>query len=237
MIPKIIHYCWFGESLKPVDIQNNLHKWSDLMPDYKIMEWNEKNFPFSDINNDFFQQAVIHKDWAFVSDYVRLIVLKKYGGIYLDTDVQVLQKFDSYLDNIGFLGFENIVTLSSAIIGSSKDSEFIQLVLAKYSNLKYSSNKKVPNVTIITNVACSLGLNFVNSQQKLSDGTKIYPQQIFSPKNYITQKVILTEDTVTIHNFNASWVKQTGIKYVIKKFIYFLIGDNYYKIMRSIYEK
>ncbi|MEH7419501.1 capsular polysaccharide synthesis protein, partial [Neobacillus drentensis] len=104
VIPKTIHYCWFGEKEKPELVKKCLNSWKETLPDYQIIEWNEKNF---DINaNKYVKEAYQSGKFAFVSDYVRVFVLYRFGGIYLDTDVEVFKPFDIFLHHSSFWGFE-----------------------------------------------------------------------------------------------------------------------------------
>ena len=112
-IPKVIHYCWFGNSELPELEKKRLKSWQKKLSDYKIILWNENNSDLSECK--YVQQAYENKKFAFVSDYIRIKVLYQYGGIYLDTDVEVLKSFDHLLGAIGFLGFENKTTVGTAI--------------------------------------------------------------------------------------------------------------------------
>ena len=105
MIPKIIHYCWFGRKALPQDVQNYIQTWKQHMPDWEIYEWNEDNFDIATAPT-YAQQAYQVGKYAFVSDYVRLWALERLGGVYFDTDVEVLKPFDDLLDNIAFVGLE-----------------------------------------------------------------------------------------------------------------------------------
>ena len=103
MIPKVIHYCWFGRNPKPVSVQKCIESWKKYLPDYEIREWNNTNFEAMSVK--FTAEAMAKKKYAFVSDYVRLHALYKYGGVYLDTDVKVLKSFNNLLNNIKLLRF------------------------------------------------------------------------------------------------------------------------------------
>ena len=118
MIPKTLHYCWFGNGKKSELVQNCIQSWKKAMPDYTIIEWNESN---SDITaNKYISEAYSANKWAFVSDYIRLRVLFEYGGIYLDTDVETLKSFDAFLNNEAFTGFESNDSIITAVIGAEK---------------------------------------------------------------------------------------------------------------------
>ena len=114
-IPKIIHYCWFGNNPKPEIVYKCIESWKKYFPDYEIVEWNEKNY---DVNKELYmQEAYSCKKWAFVSDYARFDVLYQYGGIYFDTDVEVLKKFpQEILCNQAFTGIESTKIISPGLV-------------------------------------------------------------------------------------------------------------------------
>ncbi len=122
MIPKVIHYCWFGKKEKPDIVKKCIKSWNEFLPEYEIIEWNEKNF---DINTYLFtKQAYEIGNYAFVSDYVRVYVLYNYGGIYLDTDTEILGSLDPFLKNSSFWGFEEKNYIATSIIGAECGNEF-----------------------------------------------------------------------------------------------------------------
>lgn len=137
-IPKIIHYCWFGGGKKPELIKDCISSWKKYLPDYKILEWNENNFKVEDF--DFVYKAFNDKKWAFVSDYTRLWILYNYGGIYLDTDMEILKPLDDLLRNSSFGGLEDD-QIGFGIWGCKKGDKFIGEVLNYYNNLNYDNYK------------------------------------------------------------------------------------------------
>lgn len=228
-IPKKIHYCWFGQNKKNDLISKCIQSWKKNLADYEIIEWNEKNFPLDELENDFVKSAFIDKNWAFVSDFVRLWVLLNEGGIYLDTDVEVVKDFDSLLQNSNFIGFEDDITLGSCVIGAIPNSDFILEIFNKYKCLEYKSENMQPNVRLITDIAKSRGLLLNGKIQTISGEVKIFSKDYFSPKSYITGKNNITKDTICIHHFNGSWLKdKTSGKNKIKYYLYCLIGDRVY---------
>lgn len=207
-IPKIIHYCWFGGN--PLDdmAKKCIESWKRHCPDYEIKEWNESNF---DVNSNIYvKEAYGAKKWAFVSDYVRLFALKEHGGIYMDTDMELLKKIDSFLDLPAFSGFENDNSIPTAIMGSEKDGEWISYLLSYYDDRHFvladGRLDVTTNVTTITNMTqkkYSIALN--NTYQLLDGVLALYPRDYFCPKNYETGKLETTKNTVCIHHFNGSW--------------------------------
>ena len=226
MIPKIIHYCWFGDNHTQQQI-DNLNKvvshWKEKCPDYKIIEWNESNFDIS--KNRFASEAYLCRKWAFVADYARMKVLEEYGGIYLDTDVELLNNFDNFLDLPAFFGFESKWYICTAVIGAEKHNKLIKAWLSFYEKksfiLPIGALRFTPNVRILTRILKRTDCNFKgnNSYQVLNDCV-IYPNDYFSPKNYHTKEIKLTDNTVSIHHFNGSWTNYYQIwspKYISYK--------------------
>ena len=212
MIPKVIHYCWFGRGEKSKLMKKCIKSWHKYCPDYEIIEWNEDNF---DINsNTFLKQAYECKKWAFVSDYVRLYVLYNYGGIYMDTDVELLKSFDVFLNDNAFIGFERADRLGSGIIGVNKGNEIIKEWLEHYSELAYINDGKItkePNVIFMTELFKEKGLTLNNKQQQVA-GFKIYPRTYFCPVAVDERYRDFTKDTYAVHHFTSSWRTKEEMK-------------------------
>lgn len=205
LIPKIIHYCWFGNTPIPKKIKNQIDKWKTILNDYTFIEWNEKNVQ---INNccDFVKKAYKEKKWAFVSDYVRMQALYEYGGIYLDTDVIVLKKFDTYLNENMFISFESENSLCTAIIGSKSHNTLIYNFLKLYLSFNFDKNNLKPNSELLYNylsVFYNQKIKF-NEINKFNDVT-IFPRKIFGAKDNKTYKEEINNETIAVHNFDASW--------------------------------
>ena len=126
-IPKIIHYVWVGNNEKPKDIKRCMETWKKHLKDYEIIEWNEKNFDID--SNKFVKEAYEARKWAYVSDYIRAYAIYNYGGIYLDTDVLVVESLDSLLDNRAFVGYENPQYPFTAVFGAEKNHPFIIMII------------------------------------------------------------------------------------------------------------
>ncbi len=221
MIEKTIHYIWFGKKPLPLLAQKCINSWKKNCPDYKIIEWNETNF---DINsNRYVKEAYENKKWAFVSDYVRLYVLYNYGGIYMDTDVEVLSSLDSFLNNRAFSGFENPKSVPTGIMACEKKHPFFKVLLDDYNTRSFVKSDGTfdltTNVTTITNYFLKEGLKLNNQKQTIADVT-LYPNDYFCPKDVETRKILLTENSVTIHHFDGSWVpKKNKFKVKIQRFL------------------
>lgn len=197
MIPKIIHYCWFGGKDKPKDVIKCIESWKRHMPDYEIVEWNESNF---DINfSQFTKEAYSLRKYAFVSDVARLYALVKCGGIYFDTDIEVLKSFDDILDKEYLLGYEQEGKIGTGVIGSAKGLYFIEGFLNTYKYKKFilGDNKynTIPNPKLLSDYI---------EQNKLK--LEVYDTDYFCAKSFLTGKITKTENTYCIHHFSGSWL-------------------------------
>ena len=208
-IPKIIHYCWFGNKEKPLIVKKCLNSWKNKLSEYEIKEWNEKNF---DINsNQFVKQAYEAGKFAFVSDYVRVYALYNYGGIYMDTDVEVYKLFsEEILKNESFWGFEEKNYIATSTIGAKKDNSLIKSFLESYDDKNFIKNNgefdTLTNVAIVTEMIKGLGVNLDGSYQEVKGVATIYPQEYFSPYDYINCYSKKTKTTYTEHHFYKSWL-------------------------------
>lgn len=209
MIPKKIHYCWFGRNPKSKLALKCIESWKQKLPDYEMIEWNEDTF---DINeNVFCKEAYEAKKWAFVTDYVRLKVLYEYGGIYMDTDVEVLDSLEDFLSNRAFSGFEDNCSVPTGIMASEAKHPFFAELLAYYNNrhftLEDGTYDVTTNVQIITETASNKGLRLDNTMQVVEDFA-FYPNDYFCPMSWKTRKLNITKNTKTIHHFAGSWLSE-----------------------------
>ncbi|SUP37230.1 glycosyltransferase family 32 protein [Veillonella criceti] len=213
MIPKIIHYCWFGGKPLPKKYKKYIETWKKYCPDYEIIEWNENNF---DINqNRFCKEAYEAKKWAFVADYVRLKVLCEYGGIYLDTDIEVCKSFDKILGYDAFVGFESSDCISTATIGSEKSGEWITYLLSYYDDKSFfevdGGVKLITNVIIITKMTkARYNIIFNNKFQIFGENNALFPFEVFCAKEFGTGRNRKTDNTYTVHHFSGSWLTPYG---------------------------
>lgn len=207
-IAKIVHYCWFGDKQKSEFINKCISSWNNILEDYEIIEWNESNFNIN-INN-YVREAYEQKKYAFVSDYVRVYALYNYGGIYLDTDVEVFKKFDDLLENDSFWGFEEKDYIATSTIGAKKGNKLIKEFLDSYENRSFlnedGSIDTLTNVTIVSEIISNLGIKLDGTFQKIDNLAVIYPQEYFSPYDYINCYSKKTNNTYTMHHFYKSWV-------------------------------
>jgi len=223
MIPKIIHYCWFGQGEMNEITQNCIESWKKYLPDYEFKVWNESNF---DINmNDFVKEAYDQKKFAFVSDFVRLYALKEYGGIYMDTDVEVVKSLDPLLNYNAFTGVETGEYCVTGTMGAIKDHPWINKLLDYYSDKKFVlPNGKLaitPNTVIITEITKKeYNWKEGNKVSTLSNGVVILPFDYLCAKNGRTNEIMKTANTYTIHHFNGSW--RPLYKRILSKYVRFL---------------
>ncbi len=207
MIPKKIHYCWFGGNPLPELAQKCIESWKKYCPDYEIIEWNEKNF---DVNcNRYCAEAYAAKKWAFVSDVARLYALVHEGGIYMDTDVEVTKPLDAFLELDAFSGFESFDRIPTGIMAAAKGHVLFTELLNDYENDGFFNEDGTPNlttnVTRITNNCLKHGLILNNTKQTVN-GFTLFPNDYFCPKDCETKIVTITENTHTIHHFDGSWL-------------------------------
>lgn len=206
MIPKKIHYCWFGGNPLPEMAVHCLESWKKHCPDYEIIEWNEQNFDLECC--DYVKEAYAAKKWAFVSDVARLYALVTQGGIYMDTDVEVLRPLDDILEYAAVSGFESYDRIPTGLMACEAGHPLFTELLREYDDAHFlredGSLDTTTNVTRITNACLKHGLVLNNTKQTVG-GFTLFPNDFFCPKNYDTKEVTLTENTYTIHHFDGSW--------------------------------
>ena len=207
MIPKIIHYCWFGRGPMPEDNLKCIESWKKFLPDYKLMLWNEDNYDVNSIK--FTRQAYQKKKYAFVIDPVRLQLLREHGGIWLDTDIEIIKNLDPLLELPAFMSFESDTLLHTGIVGSEKGAAWTDEYW-KYMNRKpfirwNGRLNKTPSTVIISRILKKRGVKLDNTFQIYDDSLHIFPKDYFCPKDYKTGKITITDNTYCIHHFAGSW--------------------------------
>ncbi|MDR0425556.1 MAG: hypothetical protein LBH24_00125 [Clostridiales bacterium] len=212
-IPKIIHYVWLGGNEKPQSVLDCIESWRERCPDYEIVEWNETNFDTDGIL--WVKESMAQKKYAFASDVIRLYALYERGGVYFDTDVIVKRSFDALLASDAFIGYENQLWLGTAVIGAKKGNFWIKRLLDYYKSRpllikgKIDTTSNVMAVSAITEAY--FGFKMDGGYRRIDLGAKgnisIYPSDYFFPKNYMTHKLTLTENSYAIHDFAlvSSW--------------------------------
>ncbi len=207
MIPKIIHYCWFGRGEKPKLAEKCIESWKKFCPDYEIIEWNEDNF---DINrNGYTQMCYREKKWAFLTDYVRLAVVEAQGGIYMDTDVELLKSPSALLDAQGYIGFETESSVNTGMgFGSVAHGAMVQAMLRAYAPYLDGTHGVTMCPALNTQALETLGLKKNGQLQRLSAAT-VYPIDWFNPYDSLTGRLKKTENTVSVHWYAGACLTKT----------------------------
>ena len=239
MIPKKIHYCWFGGNPKPDSVQKCINSWKRFCPDYEIIEWNESNFDIHCM--PFVEQAIEAKKYAFASDVARLMVVYENGGLYFDTDVEVVRNFDALLENQAFLGFESNEYVNSGLgFGSEAGIDFFREHIDAYRDKVFINEDGSFNMIACPYVATELLVEkgFVqNGQEQLVDNVRIFPTDYFNPFDSITGKLNKTNNTYSINWYDASWSDISKSKLKFNRFIRRILGVNSLNNVKKILGK
>lgn len=220
MIPKKIHYCWFGRNPLPESALKCIASWRKFFPDYEIIEWNEDNFDVNSI--PYTAQAYEAKKYAFVSDYARFKILYDHGGIYFDTDVEVIKSFDDIVAKGAFMGVETGPCNSKKYrnrgktwiapglgMGAIGNMDFYRQILRYYERLSFDGDKRQMTVgEHTTYLFINMGFDIDSSEVQMVDNIYIYPPDYFNPLDAPTGKLRITKNTVTIHWYTKSWLEQ-----------------------------
>lgn len=220
MIPKVIHYCWFGHNGMSENEMKCIDSWRKHCPGYRIVEWNERNFDVSVCQ--YVQEAYDKGKWAFVSDYARFKILYQNGGLYFDTDVELIRPIDDIVAAGPFMGCEHDANCDEGImvnpglgLGCEAGDKICYEVLESYEKDAFVfSNGSINYQTIVIRVTDILkrnGLLGVSGIQNIS-GMSVYPAEYFNPKDFFTGELSITENTRSIHHFNMSWVPESRKK-------------------------
>ena len=234
MIPKIIHYCWFGRNPLPELAQKCIASWKKYLPDYEIKEWNEDNFDVNII--PYTAEAYAAKKYAFVSDYARFWILYKYGGIYFDTDVEVIRPIDDIVAKGNFMGFETdpkppydntdgqsmskevSASEASANPGLGLMKKMLDYYEGQHFILEDNMRNQITVVHIATKVLFENGLRNVPGIQRVADDCYIYPSEYFCPINVTTGRIHVEKNTRTIHHYAGTWVdNKFSLKELLKR--------------------
>ena len=237
MIPKIIHYCWFGRNPLPELAVNCIKSWKKFLPDYEIKEWNEENFDVNIV--PYTAEAYRAKKYAFVSDYARFWILYKYGGLYFDTDVEIIKSMDDIIVQGAFMGCELCPDkqnggLKPAIapglgLGVEQGNRLYAKILDSYKK-KHLFNFKGQITETVVGIVTKLLIcnrNDIDLRQiSIIDGIRIYPNEYFCPIIALTGDMSITENTRTIHHYTATWVSkpnQPKYKSILQRIKHILI--------------
>jgi len=207
LIPKVIHYCWFGKNPIPEEFQKYIAGWKEKCPDFEIVKWDESNYDV--LKNKFMKQAYDAKVWGFVPDYARKDIIYEYGGIYLDTDVEVIKNLEDLLYQDGFCGFEwNHINFGLGF-GAKKNLPILKILRDIYDNMEFDINKR----NTITGPSCETkGLNKygvkLNGNYQIIENLTIYPTEVLSGAHIYTGDPLITNNTYTVHHYAASWIDE-----------------------------
>ena len=213
MIPKTINYCWFGGAPLPDSVLRCIESWKRFCPDQEIVRWDENNYDYKKC--PYTLEAYEAKKWAFVSDYARLDIIYNNGGIYLDTDVELIRNIDALLDNKCFLSMEQPSHLiaTGLVFGAEKGNQAIKEMLDEYEGAHFKLADGIFDTTIpcpARNTApfYKYGFNPETDKPVNLNGVAVYPPEYFCPYNYENGKTLITENTYSIHHFDSSWIEQ-----------------------------
>lgn len=224
MIQKKIHYCWFGENPKPSSVIKCIKSWNKYCPDYEIIEWNEKNF---DIHcNSYVEEAYSAKKWSFVTDYARLWVIYNYGGIYFDTDVEVIKNIDEFLKYPAFFGLEDDVHVATGLgFGAEKGNDIVKIMMDGYRNEHFVIDTEKFDLTPCPErntraISQYLKNAKVVESVRYIEKAVVFPKEYFCPLDYETKIMKKTQHTYTIHWYDASWKEESEKilhEFIVKK--------------------
>lgn len=222
-IPKTIHYCWFGDAPLGDEEKKCIESWRKFLPDYEIRRWDESNFDFNVC--DYSAEAYEAEKWAFVSDYARFAILYELGGLYFDTDVEIIRPLDDIIGAGPFMGFERDADSERGLavapglgLAAEPGLEIYGEILAAYHRCHFLGKDGKQDLTTVvsrvTDILKSHGLNEIRGIQHVC-GINIYPAEYFNPKDYLTGAINVTENTRAIHHFSMSWLSE-GKQYTRK---------------------
>lgn len=249
-IPKVIHYCWFGGKPLPKSAEKCIKSWKKYCPDYEIIRWDESNFDTS--CNPYCQYAFENKKWAFLTDYIRLKVVYENGGVYLDTDVELLKSLDKLLENSAYMGFQDDAEVNTGLgFAAEKGHPFIGENMRYYENLTdFSQLRACPIIT--TELLLPHGLKVNSGEiQTVADMT-IYPSEYLCPKNERSGLSEKTKNTYSIHHFDASWFEKSWkkgqkkrwrrekIRYIVhipNRILMKILGDKGYNKLKKVLKR
>lgn len=241
-IPKVIHYCWFGGNEKSKLIKKCIASWKKYCPDYEIIEWNEDNFNLN--INQYVREAYDNKKWAFVTDYVRLWVIYNYGGIYLDTDVELIKNLDSLLSYDSFFALETSNYIATGLgFGAVKSNEIVKTMMDDYNEEHFQETDGSLNLLpcpVRNSNSISHIYKKINYDKKINvfDNNAFLGTEFFCPFIPATGEMKKTNETIGIHWYNASWrSRKTNIKGVLLRPIKRIVGLDRFNKIKAVIKK
>lgn len=232
MIPKKIHYCWFGKREKSKLAKKCIESWRKYCPEYEIIEWNEENF---DIGiNAYVSMCYQQKKYAFLTDYLRLVIVLEQGGIYFDTDVEVVKNFDDLLDCGAFFGFETKEYVNTGEgFGAEPGNSIVLQMLQEYDQLLDGLHGTIGCPLLNTNALMKCGLKQNGQMQQIQD-VVIYPPDYFNPYDDPTGMLHRTENTYSIHWYGKSWLdKKIVLRSKLMKPLHRVFGTDFFHKLRK----
>ena len=231
MIPKTIHYCWFGRGELSAKAKKCIQSWKKYCPDYEIIEWNEDNFDVH--QNEYTKKVYAEKKYAFLSDYARLKIVYEQGGIYLDVDVELVKSLDDLLENDAYFGFETKEFINTGVgFGAKKGSIAVKTLLEEYNQLLDGTKDVIGCPKLNTEGVIKLGLERNGQLQKLADCT-VYPSDYFNPYDDPTGRLNKTKNTYSIHWYAKSWLdKKSIIRSKLTQPLHRIFGTDFFRKKR-----
>lgn len=234
MIPKTIHYCWFGRGEKPKLAKKCIASWKKHCPDYRIIEWNEDNFDIAAY--PYAQYCLENRKWAFLSDFVRLAVVSEHGGIYFDTDVELLKRPDELLGYEAYFGFEEDRYVNTGLgFGAVRNHVTVERMKRQYLEMEPDKRGEFKTITcpaLNTRALADLGLRLDGSRQNVA-GAEILPVEYMNPYDDPTGRLNKTEKTISIHWYSKSWMsKGTILRSKLTKPLHRIFGVDAFKRFR-----
>lgn len=205
-IPKKIHFFWFGGNQLPDSVKKCMESWKKYCPDYEIIRWDESNYDYK--KNCYMAEAYQSKKWSFVSDYARMDILYQYGGIYLDTDVELIKSLDEFLKYHAFMGFEGTYVNLGVGFGIEPGLAEIKELMDIYENMHFinpDGSLNLKPITRYTNEYLGTKGFIANGKRQTVGSVEIFPSEFFSPKDFYTRECKITSNTYSIHHYDASW--------------------------------
>lgn len=260
-IPKIIHYCWLGGNPKSESVLKCIESWKKYCPDYEIREWNEDNLDIS--MNEYTSQAYEAKAWGFVPDYLRLWIVYNYGGIYLDTDVQLVKSFDDLLEYPAFIGFERGTNDEKGYyvncgqgFGAEVGNVFLENHMALYNKMLFKledgTYNRLASPHYTTDILEKEGLNRKQNMTQQLKNVIVFSDDYFCPKSFSTGLIKKTNNTHSIHQFDGSWYSEDEqllrkqwekdarldyIKHIPNRVLRKCLGDKAYNALKRLFHK
>lgn len=236
IIPKVIHYVWLGDKPLPEIDRHYIEGWQKLNPDYKIKRWTEKDVDLD--KYPIIKKALAEKRWALAADVIRMIAIYSDGGVYLDTDVELLQPLDDLLKYDGFAGWESNYWFTTAVFGAKKHSEWIAKILKRYE--KVNCNKKITTNTFLKTVQSPsvyakdiYGLK-LDGKTRQYGNFKVFSREYFSPKHYMTGEDCSTNRTIAFHHYASTWhTRRERVKNDCTRIAYRMLGEKRFSYLEK----